>query len=339
MTSKERFLSAAKNLPVDQTPIWVMRQAGRYLPEYRVLKEKYSFIQLAQNPDLAATVTLQPLHRFPLDAAVIFSDILVIPEAMGQPYHFRDQGGIQMEFLINDTRSIDKLSTDSILERLDYVNQALRLVRKEIPNQALIGFGGSPWTLACYMVEGGSSKNFLKIKALAYQQPDLFNRLMEKLVTALVEYFKMKIQAGADLLQIFDSWANLCPAKDYEQLSLQWISRIIDALPSGFPVTLFAKGVGNAIEPLVKTGAQVLSFDHTISLPVVKQSYPQIAVQGNLDPNIMHLNLETIRKNACELLESMRPYCGHIFNLGHGILPKTKIEGMETLIKTVQEFR
>ena len=339
MTSKERFLSATKNLPVDQTPIWVMRQAGRYLPEYRALKKKYSFIEIAQTPNLATEVTLQPLRRFPLDAAVIFSDILVIPEAMGQPYHFRDLGGIEMEFLIDNINTIDRLSTDSIPERLDYVNQALKLVRKEIPNQALVGFGGSPWTLACYMVEGGSSKNFTKIKALAYQHPDLFHRLMEKLVISLVEYFKMKINAGVDVIQIFDSWASLCPAKDYESLSLQWIRKIIECLPSGFPVILYARGIGNSIEPLIKTGAQVLGFDHTISLAAFKECYPDIAVQGNLDPIIMNLNLETVKTNTCSLLESMRPYCGHIFNLGHGILPETKIESMEMLINTVREFR
>ena len=339
MTSKERFLLATKNLPVDQTPIWVMRQAGRYLPEYRFLKEKYSFVELAQTPDLATEVTLQPLKRFPLDAAVIFSDILVIPEAMGQPYHFREHGGIRMEFLIDDINTIEKLSTDSISERLDYVNQALKLVRKEIPDQALIGFGGSPWTLACYMVEGGSSKNFSKIKALAYQNPALFHSLMEKLVIAMVDYFRMKIQAGVDVIQIFDSWASLCPAKDYEFLSLQWIRKIIESLSSNVPIILFAKGVGNSIEPLIKTGAQVLSLDHTISLPAVKESYPHIAVQGNLDPTIMNLNLQSVRKNTRALLESMRPHSGHIFNLGHGILPNTKIESMETLINTVREFR
>ena len=194
MTSRERFLAAALNKPVDRTPIWIMRQAGRYLPEYRKLKEHYSFLQMVQTPDLATTVTLQPLQRFPLDAAILFSDILVIPEAMGQPYHFRDAGGIGMDYLLDTPERIDALREQDMRTQLSYVGQAIRQIRNELgADTALLGFGGSPWTLAAYMVEGGSSKQFMRLKNLYYNEKTVFEQLMSKLVTALIEYFNLQL--------------------------------------------------------------------------------------------------------------------------------------------------
>jgi len=230
MTSRERFLAALNCQILDRPPIWVMRQAGRYLPEYRALKEKHSFLELAQTPELALEVTMQPLRRFALDAAILFSDILVIPEAMGQGYHFRDQGGIGMDYRLEGETDIDKLSTSGVEEKLDYVAKALSLIKSELHGQrALLGFGGSPWTLATYMVEGGSSKNFETIKELFYANRPVFEKLMDKLCEVLIQYFKMQAAHGADAIQIFDSWGGIIAGPDYEYASLKWIRKITNA--------------------------------------------------------------------------------------------------------------
>lgn len=340
MNSRERFLAAAHGKPVDKTPIWVMRQAGRYLPEYRALKEKYSFIELAQTPELAAEVTLQPLKRFDLDGAVIFSDILVIPEAMGQPYHFRDQGGIGMDYKIETAEQIENLSVEAVEEKLQYVAEALKLVKGELAGEtALLGFGGSPWTLACYMVEGGSSEHFLGIKSLCYENPALFESLMTKVTAALIRYFKMQIAAGADIIQIFDSWGAACSGLNYWNQSLRWIEQIISALSDQIPFVLYAKGMGSQMENLVKTGAQVISLDHTVSLAAVKESFPHVSLQGNLDPALMSGDRAVVEQEATKILQSMSGKTGHIFNLGHGILPSAKIENMEALVNTVHGFK
>ncbi len=213
-----------------------MRQAGRYLPEYRELKAQHDFVTMVRTPELAAEVTLQPLRRFPLDAAIIFSDILVIPEALGQGYHFRDQGGIGMDYLLDTKAKIEALDATKIAEKLKYVADALTLTRSKLgEDTALLGFCGSPWTLACYMVEGGSAKDFIKIKQLAWDQPELFEQLMQKLTDGIVEYLHMQIDAGADALQIFDSWGAICPATHYEAWSLRWIHHGPDDLPEAPP--------------------------------------------------------------------------------------------------------
>lgn len=229
LTSRARFLAACRGEPLERPPIWVMRQAGRYLPEYRALKAQHGFLGMVKTPELAAEVTLQPLRRFPLDAAILFSDILVIPEALGQGYRCRDEGGIAMDFRLDDAAAIDRLADGAdVPERLAYVDTALRLLKSELGGQrALLGFGGSPWTLATYMVEGGSSENFARIKGLFYSQRTLFERLMERLCTALIAYFKLQIAAGVDAIQIFDSWGGALAAIDYVAGSLQWIRRIV----------------------------------------------------------------------------------------------------------------
>jgi uroporphyrinogen decarboxylase len=246
MTSRERFLAAAQCQPVDRPPIWLMRQAGRYLPEYRELKAQHDFVTMVRTPELATEVTLQPLRRFPLDAAIIFSDILVIPEALGQGYHFREAGGIGMDYRLDNLEKIAALDSRSIRTKLAYVADALRLTRSKIGmEKALLGFSGSPWTLACYMVEGGSSKDFIAIKKLAWDQPEAFEALMQKLTDAIVDYLHLQIDAGADALQIFDSWGSICPAIHYESWSLRWIRQIIQKLQARVPVILYAKGMGS----------------------------------------------------------------------------------------------
>lgn len=343
MTSRERFLAACSGQSLDRPPLWIMRQAGRYLPEYRALKSRTGFLEMVRTPALAAEVTLQPLRRFSgIDAAILFSDILVIPEALGQGYRFRDEGGIAMEFRVETRAQIDGLAAaDVIPSRLAYVAAALNLLKKELAGQkALLGFGGSPWTLATYMVEGGSSDDFERIKRLFYTERAMFDALLEKLTGALITYFRMQIEAGVDAIQIFDSWGGAVAGQDYEAASLKWIRQIIAALPGDFPIILFAKGTAPHLMDQAFTGAKVLSLDWANDLASVRRMLPaNIAVQGNLDPVLLNTTPEIVRRESVRLLESMRGTPGHIFNLGHGILPSAKIECVETLVDAVVNFK
>jgi uroporphyrinogen decarboxylase len=320
-----------------------MRQAGRYLPEYRALTAKSSFLEMVRTPALAAEVTLQPLRRFPgLDAAILFSDILVIPEALGQGYRFRDEGGIAMEFRLENRVQIDALApAAAVPERLRYVADALALLKRELAGKtALLGFGGSPWTLATYMVEGGSSDEFERIKQLFYTDRALFDALLEKLTAALIAYFQLQIRAGADAIQIFDSWGGIIAGPDYEAASLKWIRQIIAALPRDFPVILYAKGTAPHVMDQAFTGARVVSVDWTSDLAIVRRTLPaNVAVQGNLDPVLLNTTPAIVSRETTRLLESMRGTAGHIFNLGHGILPQAKLECVEALVGTVTRWK
>jgi uroporphyrinogen decarboxylase len=342
MNSLSRFLAACACQPLDRPPIWVMRQAGRYLPEYRALKAKSSFLEMVRTPALATEVTLQPLRRFALDAAILFSDILVIPEALGQGYKFRDQGGIAMEYRLETRAQVDALApVEAVPERLRYVADTLTLLKTELAgSRALLGFGGSPWTLATYMVEGGSSDEFERIKLLFYTDRAMFDALLEKLTAALIAYFKMQIAAGADAIQIFDSWGGIIAGADYEAASLRWIRQIVAALPPEFPVILYAKGTAPHISDQAFTGVRVLSVDWTSDLAIVRRTLPgNIALQGNLDPVLLNTTPEIVRHEASRLLESMQGTTGHIFNLGHGIMPHAKIECMQALVDTVTGWK
>lgn len=337
MTPRERFLRAARCQTVDRPPIWLMRQAGRYLPEYRALKAQHDFVTMVRTPELATEVTLQPLKRFPLDAAIIFSDILVIPEALGQGYHFRDQGGIGMDYVLDTPEKIAALDGSQINEKLKYVAEALSLTRQRMgDDHALLGFCGSPWTLACYMIEGGSAKDFVGIKRLAWDQPEVFETLMQKLTDAIIEYLQMQIDAGADALQIFDSWGAICPATHYEAWSLRWIRQIIDTIGQQVPVILYAKGMGHQAPLLIKTGASILSLDWTMDLQQVRQSIGAgVAIQGNLDPATLTTTPEITVREAQRVLAAAGSEPGYIFNLGHGMIPSAKIECVEALIEVV----
>ncbi len=342
MNSLSRFLAACACEPLDRPPLWVMRQAGRYLPEYRALKEKTSFLEMVRTPSLAAEVTLQPLRRFALDAAILFSDILVIPEALGQGYRFRDQGGIEMAFRLETRAQVEALGpVDAVPERLHYVPETLRLLKAELAGtRALLGFGGSPWTLATYMVEGGSSDEFERIKQLFYTDRATFEALLEKLTQALIVYFQAQIAAGADAIQIFDSWGGIVAGPDYEAASLRWIREIVAALPREFPVILYAKGTAPHLTDQAFTGVRVLSLDWTSDLALVRRALPDnLALQGNLDPVLLNTTPEIVRHEATRLLESMRGTRGHIFNLGHGITPRAKIECMQALVDTVTGWK
>ena len=318
-----------------------MRQAGRYLPEYRALKAEHGFLKMVRTPELAAEVSLQPIRRFALDATILFSDILVIPEALGLGYSFRDEGGIAMDRRLDGRAMIEALAPESAVpERLDYVAKALALLKRELAGgKALLGFGGSPWTLATYMVEGGSSEDFARVKALFYEDRPTFELLLGKLTRSLVAYFKMQIAAGADAIQIFDSWGGTVAGPDYEAASLRWIREIIAAMPEGFPIIIFGKGTGQHLTDQAFTGARVLSVDWSNDLAVVRRNLPDnVAVQGNLDPAILNTTPSIARRETLRLLESLRGSHGHIFNLGHGIMPQAKIECVQALVDAVTTF-
>ena len=334
-TSRERFLAACARAPVDRPPVWLMRQAGRYLPEYRALKEKHGFLELVRTPALAAEVTLQPLRRFPLDAAIIFSDILTIPEALGQPYHFRDQGGIALDFPLDSAARIQNLNTDAVPERLTYIAGALRETRASLNlDQALLGFAGSPWTLAAYMVEGGSPGESPAVLRLAQADPVLFATLMEKLAQAVAASLRLQLAAGANAVQIFDSWGALCPEEHYAAWSLRWIGEIVRALPPSAPVILFAKGRAAHAAAQIATGARVLSLDYSVDLRAFRAAHPGIATQGNLDPLLLERDpTEVIAATRALLRDATGP--GHIVNLGHGLTPKARIESVAALVETV----
>ncbi|MCH7731934.1 MAG: uroporphyrinogen decarboxylase [Candidatus Marinimicrobia bacterium] len=341
MNSRERFLAACQRQRLDRPPLWIMRQAGRYLPEYRALKEQYGFLKIVKTPELAAQVTLQPLQRFPLDAAILFSDILVIPEAMGQPYTFKESGGINMAFRIDTRDRFRDLSLHGLYEKLQYVSGAIRIVKNELAGEkALIGFGGSPWTLATYMVEGGSSRSFTRIKTLLYSDPTLLHRLLDKLTRALCIYFDLQINAGVDAIQIFDSWGGILTPTTYWDVSAQYMAKIVKFVNGRVPVIIFSRGAHHWIEDQRRIGADVLSLDWTYS---IAKFYDQLvgtaAVQGNLDPTVLSITPTAVRSESLKILEAMRNRQGHIFNLGHGILPDAKIECVETLVDTVREFK
>ena len=347
MTSRERFLAACAGQTLERPPLWIMRQAGRYLPEYRALKARHGFLSMVRTPELATEVTLQPIRRFALDAAILFSDILVVPEALGQGYRFKDESGIAMEFRLETRAQIDALApADAVPTRLAYVAAALAMLKQELAGQrALLGFGGSPWTLASYMVEGGSSKDFARIKALFYTDRPAFDALLGKLSAALIAYFQMQIRAGADAIQIFDSWGGIIAGADYEAASLQWIRRIVAALPRDYPVILFAKGAAPHLAAQAGSGVRVLSVDWTAELAAVRAALPPapagrgVALQGTLDPVLLGTSPAIVRQEASRLLDSMRGAAGYIFNLGHGILPDARIECVETLVDTVATWR
>ncbi len=339
-TPQQRFLDACRCRPVDHPPIWLMRQAGRVLPEYRKLKEKHSFLELVQTPELAAEVTLQPIRRFGFDAAILFSDILVAAEGLGQPYHFHDKGGVHMEWSIDSQADVARLQVEAVRERLHYVAKAIPLIKKELGEKtALIGFAGSPWTLANFMLSGGSTKEFTRAKQLFYGSPGLFTELFEKLTQAVIELLRMQIEAGVDAVQIFDSLGGLLAPHSFEAASGRWIQSIISSLGAKVPVILFSKGTNGCWETLGRMGAQVVGVDWTVSLAEVRQHISEgIALQGNLDPFVLQTTPEIVAAETKVVLRAMAGRNGHVFNLGHGVPPAAKLENLESLIHTVRTY-
>lgn len=341
LSSRQRFLKACNCEAVDRPPVWLMRQAGRALPEYRALKEKHSFLELVQTPDLAAEVTLQPIRRFGFDAAILFSDILVLAEGLGQPYQFRERGGIEMEFLLSSPSDIDRLEVQRVNERLQYVAKALPLVKSGLGDRtALIGFAGSPWTLANFMIEGAGVKEYTKAKSLFYTDPKTFERLMQKLTEAVSSFLQLQIDAGVDAVQIFDSLGGVLSDGSYAPASADWIKQIVDSIKGRVPVIVFAKGVHGNWQDLAATGAQVLGVDWSSRLAEVAAALPKtVGLQGNLDPFLLTTTPGTVAAETTRILREMRGRPGHIFNLGHGVPPEAKLENLQSLVDTVKHFQ
>ncbi len=342
LTSRQRFLKACRCERVDRAPVWLMRQAGRALPEYRKLKEKYTFLELVQNPELATEVTLQPVRRFGFDAAILFSDILVIPEAMGQRYRFRETGGIQMDFVVRTRADIDRLSVEEVIERLQYVDKALRLLRKELgDSRALIGFAGSPWTLATFMMEGGSAEKYTRALALFREEPRVFRTLVKKLAEAVTAYLKMQIAAGADAVQIFDSHGGHLSADEFQPASGKWMKEIVSGLEGKVPVIVFSLGTHQNWKELVATGASVLGIDWQFPLREAQKMVPdRVALQGNLAPALLSDGTpEEVARATTSVLVEMLARPGHIFNLGHGLPPTAKLENIQALVDTVRKSK
>lgn len=341
LMGRQRFLNACACRPVDHPPVWLMRQAGRVLPEYRALKEKHTFLELVQTPELAAEVTLLPIRRFDFDAAILFCDILAVAEGLGQRYQFRDKGGIEMEFLLKSAADVDRLEVEAVTERLQYVAKALPLIKSALGGRtALIGFAGSPWTLANFMIEGGGVKEYTKAKALFYSDPPLFARLLEKLTKAVAGFLQLQIDAGADAVQIFDSLGGVLSDGDFAAASGRWMGQIVGSLKGKTPVIVFSKGTHGSWDELVATGAQVLGVDWNVRLADVRARLPdRVGVQGNLDPFLLTTTPTLVAAETSRILREMRGRPGHIFNLGHGVPPTAKLENIESLVSAVRSFK
>ena len=342
----DRFLRALMREPVDVTPVWMMRQAGRYLPEYRATREKAgSFMDLCQNPELACEVTMQPLDRYPLDAAILFSDILTIPDAMGLGLGFTTGHGPKFERPVQSEADISNLPIPDPEGELKYVMDAVRTIRKELDGRVpLIGFSGSPWTLACYMVEGGGTKEFGKVKGMMFNRPDLMHKLLDKLAESVTSYLNAQIAAGAQAVQIFDTWGGVLTPRDYQDFSLYYMEKIVNGLTREnegrkVPVILFSKGAAQWLDKMAATGADALGVDWTIDLADARKlTGDKVALQGNMDPCILYSNPDRIREEVGNVLASFGKGNGHVFNLGHGIHPKIDPENVGAFINAVHEL-
>ncbi|WP_425508313.1 uroporphyrinogen decarboxylase [Tahibacter amnicola] len=342
----DRLLRALKRQPVDATPVWLMRQAGRYLPEYRATRAKAgSFMNLCTNPELACEVTLQPLARFPLDAAILFSDILTIPDAMGLGLHFADGEGPKFRHPVRTAADIEKLGVPDPEGELRYVMDAVRTIRRELDGRVpLIGFSGSPWTLACYMVEGEGSSSFARPKAMLWNEPALMHRLLDTIARSVASYLAAQVAAGAQALMVFDTWGGLLSPDAFEAFSLRYLTQIVTALKSDpatreVPLILFSKGANGHLESMAASGCDALGVDWTIRLGDARARVGQrVALQGNLDPTILHARPEAIREEVARTLASYGAGPGHVFNLGHGITPDVPPDHVAALVEAVHSL-
>jgi len=342
----DRLLRALLRQPVDCTPVWMMRQAGRYLPEYRATRARAgSFMDLCRSPELACEVTLQPLARFDLDAAILFSDILTVPDAMGLGLSFSQGEGPLFERPVRDERAVDALGTPDAESDLGYVMQAVRTIRGALGGRVpLIGFAGSPWTLATYMVEGGSTKTFSRVKAMMYDRPDLLHRLLGRVADAVTVYLNAQVAAGAQAVMLFDTWGGVLTPRCFGDFSLAYMERIVAGLTREaegrrVPAILFSKGVGHWLGRMAKSGCDALGVDWTIDLGEARRQVGDaVALQGNLDPCVLYASPERIRSEVAVVLESYGRGPGHVFNLGHGIHPHVDPEHARVLVDAVHEL-
>jgi uroporphyrinogen decarboxylase len=342
----DRLIRALLRQPVDMTPVWIMRQAGRYLPEYRELrKQAGDFMTLCKTPELACKVTLQPVDRFPLDAAILFSDILTIPDAMGLGLSVIETKGPVFERPVRSAEQIKKLGIPDPETDLRYVMDAVRLIRKELDGRVpLIGFSGSPWTLATYMVEGQSSKNFSVIKGMLYDQPAVLHELLDKLADSVSLYLNAQIAAGAQTVMIFDTWGGVLTPSSYRKFSLHYMRKIVEQLNrehdgQRVPVVLFSKGVGDLVNEIADSGCDAVGLDWMQDITQVRNSVgDKVALQGNLDPAVLYASPEVIRNEVARILEHYGKGSGHVFNLGHGIHPEINPEHVAVLVDAVHEL-
>jgi len=342
----DTLLRALLRQPTAYTPVWLMRQAGRYLPEYNATRKRAgSFLGLAKNPDYATEVTLQPLERFPLDAAILFSDILTVPDAMGLGLYFADGEGPRFERTVRDETAVGKLAVPDMGATLGYVTDAVRQIRRALGGRVpLIGFSGSPWTLACYMVEGGGSPDHRTVKTMAYQRPDLMHRILEVNTDAVTAYLNAQIAAGAQAVMLFDTWGGSLSAAAYKTFSLAYMKRVIAGLTHEregrrVPVVMFTKGGGLWLEDMAASGCDAVGLDWTIELSVARARVGhQVALQGNVDPTALFAAPEAIRAEVARILASYGHGSGHVFNLGHGISQFTPPEHAGALVAAVHEL-
>jgi len=341
----DTFLRALLREPTDYTPMWLMRQAGRYLPEYRETRRRAgSFLDLCKNADLACEVTLQPLARYNLDAAILFSDILTVPDAMGLGLYFAEGEGPRFERPLKDEWEIRNLSAPDPHAELQYVMDAVSTIRRALDGSVpLIGFSGSPWTLACYMVEGGSSSDYRKIKTLAYSRPELLHHILSVTADAVTAYLNAQIESGAQAVMVFDSWGGVLSESAYHNFSLPYMQRVVEGLirereGERVPSIVFTKGGGLWLESIANIGADAVGLDWTMDIGRARQQVgDRVALQGNLDPSVLFGTPETIASEARRVLDAYGPHAGHVFNLGHGISQFTPPEAVSVLVDTVHQ--
>lgn len=342
----DRFLRALLKQPVDVTPVWMMRQAGRYLPEYRATRARAgSFMDLCKNPELACEVTIQPLERFPLDAAILFSDILTVPDAMGLGLRFAEGEGPIFDRPVRTAADVDRLFVPDPEGELKYVMDAVRTIRRELNGRVpLIGFSGSPWTLATYMVEGGSSKEFARVKGMLYDQPALMHQLLDVTAQAVTQYLNAQVDAGAQALMIFDTWGGALTPRDYQEFSLRYMAQIIAGLKREadgrqVPVVLFTKGGGQWLETMAAAGADALGLDWTVDIGEARRRVgAKVALQGNMDPCVLYAAPERIRQEVADILAAYGAGSGHVFNLGHGIHQHVEPEHARAFVEAVHQL-
>lgn len=344
--TNDRFIRALLKQPVDKTPIWMMRQAGRYLPEYREIRSQAgSFMNLCTNPELACEVTLQPLERFDFDAAILFSDILTIPDAMGLGLYFSEGEGPKFKNPIRTSADIDKLPIPDPEMELKYVMDAVRVIRKNLQGRVpLIGFSGSPWTLATYMVEGGSSKTFSKVKGLMFEQPQLMHKMLDKLAQSVAAYLNAQIAAGAQTVMLFDTGGGSLGTEEYLEFSLHYAKQVRSLLNTSYegkkiPTILFTKGGGQWLESMAETGYDALGLDWQTDIQIARDRVGgRVALQGNMDPITLYANPEIIKAKVASILEKYGSGTGHVFNLGHGILPDINPDHVKAMVDAVHDL-
>jgi uroporphyrinogen decarboxylase len=339
MNARERFLAACRREPVDRPPVWLMRQAGRYLPEYQAIREKHSFWEMVRTPALATEVTLQPIQRYGMDAAILFSDILVVPDALGLEVRYTDTGPV-IEPLVRTKEDVERLAPVEADSAYAYMGEAIERLCAELhPDRAVLGFAGAPFTLAAYLVEGGPSKSTYRLKQMAYQAPEVFDGLCSRVADAVADLLALQIRAGADMVQVFDTWAvHLSPA-DYERLALPYTQRVFEKIAGlGTPATLYLRNAAGHLEAAATSGCSILSVDTSIRLADARRRLPDsVGMQGNFDPALLTAPAETIRAEVHAGIEAAG--LGYIVNLGQGCVPATPVEGVAAFVRAVQEYR